>query len=676
MLWQDKFKNPPDEYRIFHMWHGFDGNFKSTMDTLYDYGFRGVVTNNAWDGDYLKDSSNYDIVNGVLDYAKEKGMTAWLYDEYGYPSGTADRQTLDGHPEYEAVGVGMLGGEYADAADFALPEQFLGIIYAEIVKGGKKTPLANPGGRTLKVEEPGAFALNVYAKKIAFEGSHAEKNGYRPNRYPNLLDRRAVRRFIDLVYAGYRENICDTKNKVQAIFTDEPSLMTHYVNTSDKYPHFIVPWEDGLPELFEKMHGYELLPQLSSLFGGYADEDKILRVNFYQTVAEMMTQSFYVQIRDCCGDMGVAFSGHNLLEESLSCQVALYGDMMKNIGTMHIPGIDVLSCVPPMYLAGWYMTPKYVSSAARNNSKDVVMVEFCPVADMDQFKADEFKNVLGTTSLLFFNGANRMNTYYSYNRMTKEDSNRWNTYSGRLNTMLRGSTFASEVAVMYPIAGTQAYFVAENMHLSYPDPKIHSLDLYINSVATQIYEHQLDFNMIDADSLECAAIEEGRLVVGNGKYRVVVIPNLEVMSLACMRKLAGFADAGGKVIWLDSLPRLADRMGDTGELVRISERFLPDVVGLPSGEFTGIIKDTVKHDLAVSSQDENFKDIFVSPYIKDGKKIYYIVNSNKEDMEVHIAAGEGLCFDLYDPYTGDITAYGDAGDFVCRGYMGYFAVER
>ena len=821
--WQEEFKHPLDEYRIFHLWHHFDDKFEAVLNAMHDYGFRGVVTNNAWDDNYIRNSSNYAILNAVIDQAKKRGMTVWLYDEYGYPSGTADRQTLDGHPEYEAIGIGLLSGEYTEKAEFALPEAFQKIIYAEIVHNGKKTPGADLASfewseRTVKANAPGVFTLNVYAQKIAFEGSHAEKNGFRPNRYPNLLNREAVKRFIDLVYTGYKNNVANIGDKVQAIFTDEPSLMTHFVNTRDKYPHFIVPWEDRLPARFKEMHGYDLLPQLSSLFNGDTDEDKILRVNFYQTVAEMMTQSFYIPLRDYCEEMGIAFSGHNLLEERLSWHVGLYGDMMKNIGTMQIPGIDVLSGVPSAYLAGWFMTPKYVSSAARNNGKDVVMVEFCPVTDKELFRIDEFQNVLGTTSLLFFHGANRFNTYYAYNRMTKENANKWNDYSGRLNTLLRGATFASEIAVLYPIANTQAYFTAENTHFSYPSARIQALDLYINRVATQLFRNQLDFNILDADSLENATIETGRLVVGNGAYRVMVLPDIEVMSLESMKKLTEFADAGGRVIWLDALPRLATRAKDTAELRRLAEKFRLDVISLsarenlaarslvtasdtdagyspnnvvitgnsdpaswmhwsstktpawleleldgaktfdyfelytksgyeltsfsvsyldsngnwhnlvesvkdntetvrrfefepvtaqklkidmPTGskaqaniprvnqimigltkkegekkrlEFTDIIKDTVKHNIRVVSGSERFGDLFVSPYIKEGKKIYYVVNSNKDDIDIDIVSLGP--FDLYDPYTGDIVGRAGTSGFVCKGYRGYFIVER
>ena len=815
--WQAEFENPIAEYRIFHMCHAFGNNYETFLNTLYDYGFRGVITNNTWDENFLKNSSNYAIMNAAINTAHKMGMTVWLYDEYGYPSGTADRQTLDGHPEYEAIGIGLISSEHSETAEFVLPEAFQKIIYAETICGGKKmpvTPVVEERTRTFKVNMPGTFTLNVYAQKIAFEGSHAEKNGFRPNHYPNLLNRDAVQRYIDLVYAGYKNNVEDM-SKVQAIFTDEPSLMTHYVNTNEKYPYFIVPWEDRLPAYFKKMHGYDLLPHLSSLFGGYDDEDKILRVNFYQTVAEMMTQSFYIPLRDYCEALGIAFSGHNLLEENLSWQVGLYGDMMQNIGTMHIPGIDVLSCVPPMYLKSWYMTPKYVSSAARNNGKDVVMVEFCPVADMEQFKVDEFKNVLGTTSLLFFNGANRFNTYYAYNRMSKENANQWNEYAGRLNTLLRGSTFASEIAVMYPIANTQAYFTAENTHFSYPDKNIHLLDLYINHVATHLFSNQLDFNILDAASLEKGKIENGKLAVGNGAYRVIVIPKIEVMSLESMRKISEFADKGGKVIWLDALPRLATRANETDKVRSLAEKFQSDVVAfsfkenlasgsiitasgtdagynpyniidgdtdpgswkhwsdtktpawleleldgaktfdylelftkseyelarfsvrfmdldgnwqeiaeivnggetmcrleftpvtarkiridMPEGskaqaniprvtevimgmskneegrkrDFTDIIQDTVRHNISITSDNKNFVDLFVSPYIKEGKKLYYVVNSNKDDMEITITSPGP--FDLYDPFSGTITPFDKAVNFVCKGYMGYFIVER
>jgi hypothetical protein len=341
--------------------------------------------------------------------------------------------------------------------------------------------------------------------------------------------------------------------------------------------------------------------------------------------------------------------------------------------------------------------------------------------------------------------------------------------------------------------------------------------MYINNVATQLYRNQLDFNFLDAASLEKGNIENGKLAVGNGSYRVIVIPKLEVMSLGCMRKLSEFAAGGGRVIWLDALPRLATKTEQTAEVRRLAERFQPDVfalssfkenlasgstvtasgtdasyhplniidgdtnpdswkhwsdtvtpawleleldgaktfdyfelhtkrdyeltqfsasfmdldghwrviadltdntgtmcrtefepvtakkirIDMPTGsraqaniprvnqvvigmskkeekvkerQFTDIIKDTVKHRISITSGNENFGDIFISPYIKEGKKLYYIVNSNKNDIEVTVTSPGP--FDWYDPFTGTITSHDSGASFACRGYMGYFIVER
>ena len=65
-----------------------------------------MVTNVAFD-DYMANETKWNAFIRGVDAAKTLGMSLWLYDECGYPSGAAGGLTLRGHPEYEARGLNI-----------------------------------------------------------------------------------------------------------------------------------------------------------------------------------------------------------------------------------------------------------------------------------------------------------------------------------------------------------------------------------------------------------------------------------------------------------------------------------------------------------------------------------------------------------------------------------------
>ena len=78
-----------------------------------------MVTNVAFD-DYMANETKWNAFIRGVDAAKTLGMSLWLYDECGYPSGAAGGLTLRGHPEYEARGLNIAdarveGGAYLTA---------------------------------------------------------------------------------------------------------------------------------------------------------------------------------------------------------------------------------------------------------------------------------------------------------------------------------------------------------------------------------------------------------------------------------------------------------------------------------------------------------------------------------------------------------------------------------
>jgi len=91
----------------------------------------------------------------------------------------------------------------------------------------------------------------------------------------------AVAEFIDNTYKVYRKYVGEYfGNGIDAVFTDEPSLMGYYINhgltppsTLDKPDETIellpvINWTPDFARRFFILYGYDILPRLLYLFGG------------------------------------------------------------------------------------------------------------------------------------------------------------------------------------------------------------------------------------------------------------------------------------------------------------------------------------------------------------------------------------------------------------------------
>lgn len=106
-LLAERFANPPAESRILKIIHNWPDDSKAQdnlISKLSDAGFGGVVCNVSFDK-YLESEKKWVAFVRAVKAANKMGMSLWLYDEKGYPSGTAGGLTMRDHPEWEARGL-------------------------------------------------------------------------------------------------------------------------------------------------------------------------------------------------------------------------------------------------------------------------------------------------------------------------------------------------------------------------------------------------------------------------------------------------------------------------------------------------------------------------------------------------------------------------------------------
>lgn len=678
----DAFAVPDREYRMTKLLYGFDENYESVLHALYKYGYGGVVTNVPFNEQYLKDKDEFDRLDDAFSYAWENGLPQlWIYDEYQWPSGTAYGQVLEGNPEYESVGIGWLQVEGTGNYFYTLPYEYEEIVYAELIEGNTKTPI--PFRDTLvQISSSGSWKLNVYATCKPYVDPGEEAYSWDRLPYINILSEGAVSKFLKLTHERYKEYLDGSFSHVTAFFTDEPALRTSYMKQLYPMTEHLMPWEASLPDVFQEMHGYSLFDHMQSLYEGDTDRDKAVRVNFYQTVAHMAASSYFRQIEVWCRENGVASSGHPLLEECLSYHVALYGDLMAILNEMGMPGCDLLMGRPSAMMntdhyIGNFQAVKFAASAARNNRREGVMVEFNPAAAKDEmFDQNPFGESLGSATLTLLFGADHFVMLNPQETYSEQEARILNEYVGRVNTVLDGAVMDSGIAVFYPVAAMQARLSAGQTR----DTQIYELDAAFNKLCKGLIENGIDFNYIDEAAIAKATVSDGKMICGDTAYAVIVLPFVECMALSTMEKLEKFQEQGGKVLWVRDLPSYATDYENTDKLLAKTKQFEKYVIAY--GNYEGDEKtlkpvvDAIRSCMIYNyTVQRSSSDIFLSTYEREGRQILFVANSLPEDGSVTVSFGDGAAFDVYDPYTGDIVSYRGETTLTCPAYRGLLLVS-
>lgn len=644
-----KYLNPDNNHRIFKLVHSSPVNLEEFTNQVISDGFGGIVHNADWHTDkddtkkYLCEDKDFSDLDIRLEYFKNNNLGLWLYDEKGYPSGSADGLTLDGHPEYEAMGFTFIN---TNGNDYNIEDKFIKIIYA-----------CKNDGSPVEFSDSYAVGADIcYVVKPVYENSHAEKCGWGPRRYPNLMDKTAIKAFIACTYDRYYEKLKNF-DVFEAVFTDEPSLMSGYVNCYEKTEYVFLPWQENLPNVFYELNGYSLFDIITELFDT-SDTFKLGKLHFWQTVAHMVNEAYFVQISNWCRNHNMAFSGHCLLEECINNHVPLYGNLMKCLKSFDYPGVDMLVGSPVDFRKSvkhkFANAAKYVGSAARmtGNTKRV-MVEICPLAYISGKEEYTLEEEIGTMDLIYMCGINHINSYLSPERLNGR-FREYADYFGRVAYALDGAVWDGKIAVYYPIENIQGYYHPDYIGMNTfatITPTEQKIEDTIFDLYSRICESKLDYTFIDSDWILSAEINEGMLSMNNLKITAVVMPAMTYIDEKTLLKLKSFVDAGGKVIWEKCKPDCVD----------------DDVVD----NSIDTLKSIVDYGLIVEANDN--ENIFVSPLIKDGKRLWYVINSSDKECEINVFIKDGSSFDVMFNDSGEILP---VNSFVLKAYTSVFVYEK
>ncbi|HKO82141.1 MAG TPA: hypothetical protein VJU78_17155, partial [Chitinophagaceae bacterium] len=260
--------------------------------------------------------------NEMFSYAvkkgKELGLEVWIYDENSYPSGFAGGHVPDQMPEsynqgqmLHLVKTTMLP-DTADKYFICLKKE--DSAYVDI---------------TSRLKESKGKAGDYYLFKKEY---YHRSDWYGGFSYVDLMVKGVTEKFIEVTMKDYEKSFGDEFGKtVPGIFSDEPNIE---IQGGDN-----IRWTPDLFAAFKNKWGYDLTPQLLSLYDEVGDWKKI-RHNYYQVLLQLFIDRWSKPFYNYTEQKKLQWTGHYW--EHAWPSPAIGPDNMAMYAWHQRPGIDML----------------------------------------------------------------------------------------------------------------------------------------------------------------------------------------------------------------------------------------------------------------------------------------------------------------------------------------------
>lgn len=670
-------KNPTLDDRPMVMMHSVSNTL---IDDVYTRGYGGIVTNVAWDNNYLQSDRAFATLTSGVKHAIGKGMHVWLYDEYGYPSGAALGLTLKDNPEYEALGLvsssvvipagqsktlDLLYGHKEIVAAYLYDGTSTDTMELSSAQNVSSAISADKTSVTYINRTSSSKVLVAYMSKQWYEFTHSMENWYAQQRYINMLDEGPTQKFISLTHDKYYETLGEYfGNGIQAFFTDEPALQGNYFNISDRYrkvidqPDLNIPiveclnYSETLFEKFSAAYGYDLKPYLGYLYNDDGStKAKQVRIDFYALTGELFRSNYLGQIEAWCKEKGVASSGHLLLEEKLYQNPWFAGNMLQLLGTMGIPGTDLLYSEPLGAIDAACITSKFAASAAEYTGKTDTFAEISGA--FDSTVGDIYSQINAVGAQICMGVNTYASYYYQGGDHTVEEDVLFSTALGRMRYMTTGVTHSTKTAVYYPYEGASAETLPTK-NLYQPVENALAVSESFENLCRTLVGKQVDYDIVDHINLDKCTVKDGALIAPNGEeYTSIVIPYTTAIYSDSVLKLIEAANAGVSVVVI-GIDEITCETGKNDVAARWEEL-------LGKAEYVTTENGAANHlrrngHTYVKLSDQYAENIFTSKRENANYSVFTFVNGYQEEKNYDIELyAEGKSVQYYNAVTGDVT---------------------
>ena len=543
------FDNPPAGYWPVYSWW-WNGTItreavQIQIDRMADKGIKGfyIVATPAdfrpnqrptpLEPDYGTDDY-FQLYRFAVDYAAQRGMSVWFYDEPGFPSGSAGGQVVLKNPAVEKKGLCRSERLLRAGEPYQVPDDVIGAFILDTwpVRG------SFVAGEAVLLAEYRVAAEKPY-----------------PIPVPDLLDERATDILLDILFNAYDKQIGrHFGDAVRIVFIDEPAAPRH-------------PWTPGFDKLFLERFGYEIGDFLPALLNPYLQgaKGRQARIDYYELNSELFYRRYFARLQTWCREHHLLLGGH-LGGEDDTCGGVEHGylHLLRMLRAMDVPGVDAIwrqifpgrkqsvqSNLGRIETAQNRFFPRYASSAANQTGSSLAMTEsgavygagltFSQLRYVITFQLVRGINMINCMGL-YFSGQDHLaascRPNYTYEPPHARDLAAFNAYVARLSYLMTAGRIDVAAALYMPMRD-----IWVNDSLS-----ARTVDCY-EEIACSLERGQCYFDIVDDDVLESADhLDAGFIDIGLASYRILIIPCCRFIPDTSRNQISRFIRGGGKVI--------------------------------------------------------------------------------------------------------------------------------
>ncbi len=480
--------------------------------------------------DYLSEEY-FELCEYAVEKGKEYGMLCWIYDEGGWPSGSACGRVLKAHPEYARQTLEIYD-RFFRAGD--------------VYKKTKHDVLAAFLNDKEIIEDGYVFSEDTVVNEYA-----AEKAICGNSDYPDLLNKDATEYFIEITHEKYASSMKNALGRnVTAVFTDEPKAPSGAFNKE-------------LAEKYESLYGESVIPYLPLIAQRIevTEENVHILYRWYDLCSRMFCENFLLPCKKWTNAHGMAFTGHMDKDHDPMGCVRGGGNfnLMRALRCFDIPGIDVIwrQLYPENKTSdkndmngynGFF--PRYASSAAAQNGTKSAMSEIFGVAGPG-LTYDIMRYTVGYQAVRGINIFNLFNfplgrkgvllaqelPVFTENQMFYSYLGQFNRYTERLSYIASLGERVCETALYYPVHDFQGGLNAELVSEAF------------DNLGRRLEDMMVDFDIVDDDVIRLAqGIENGIMHIGKASYKTIVIPENAYIPHDIQNILNRFVEKGGRIL--------------------------------------------------------------------------------------------------------------------------------
>ena len=476
----------------------------------------------------------WQIFVGVCRDARELGIKIWFYDQIGFSGANLQGTIIRNHPEYAGQQLGHVAHPTTAPTTVRFPDGCMPLGAWQIDADSQIHPLPIDDGQvTSTIHGPHRIRL-----------IHAVTKGFDYLSQPACLTLRAM------VHESFAREAGEYFGDViVGSFQDElPSMPT---------------WCHDFATSFAAAYGYDIVPKLIALFEGEDPASQQVRIDYQRWRAKRCEQAFFQPFYDW-------HQAHGLI-----C-----GFDQQSPARMALPIGAVDEYADYLQTHRWYGAP---GSDHHGNGKihsSLAHLYERPRSWIEAFHSSGWGGTLEETFDWLVPWIRAGLTLYDPHAVYYSTKGGWWEWAPpstcwrqpywrhypqfadavmRLMGILAVGRHVCDIAVLFPTTTVQAHLLVSGPLEAASEAEQQFVaitgSMFWNNPKPGVLERdRRDFDMLDDDSLARAHVDAGQLQVAGESYRCLILPALTHLSAECVAAVNAFAQSGGLVLAVSSLP--------------------------------------------------------------------------------------------------------------------------